>query len=432
MTRCTLNRLTLVVAVSTMLAGCSPGSSRTPQSVSTAAPTDSSGPATPAEATLSKSDVSTEHVLGDLTRNVVVPTFRQLEADAAALESSSATFCQAPSPAMLAEMRQAWRDTRAAWMQSHALRFGPIEDLRLRGVIDWWPVNPDRMEAWLATDDPVTPEKIASLGSTLRGLGAVEALIFPDGQADAAVLASLGAGGDARGGRRCAYLADLAQGVHGGARTALCGWVGPGEDGAGDDGACRGVTTGKPGAPAMAYAAVLSGAGDGNAVYPSAQAALGDVVNFAAVTLETLADTDLGKPLGHKSGGTPQPDEVRAPLSDNAWADIRNGLLGVKHVYVGNAGMAGGDGDGDALAGLGLGALVHQRSPDTDARVRAALDAALAAVEAAPEPLEQMVVDDPAGVEAIYAAVKQVQRIFQTEVASLLGVTLTFNANDGD
>ena len=71
-------------------------------------------------------------------------------------------------------------------------------------------------------------------------------------------------------------------------------------------------------------------------------------------------------------------------------------------------------------------------NPEIDADVRQLIDEAIAAVQAVPSPLADAVINHPDEAHAAYEAVQNLRRALTLDVASVLGVTLTFGGNDGD
>ena len=61
-----------------------------------------------------------------------------------------------------------------------------------------------------------------------------------------------------------------------------------------------------------------------------------------------------------------------------------------------------------------------------------AIEACRDAVEAFGGSLELAIVADPAVVRAVYDSFKELQRVLNTEVVSLLGVSVGFSDTDGD
>ena len=75
---------------------------------------------------------------------------------------------------------------------------------------------------------------------------------------------------------------------------------------------------------------------------------------------------------------------------------------------------------------------IARQSADAAARTRAELTAGIEALSAVTGPLAAAVADDPDGLTAAQEQLKTAKRTLATEVASLLGLTLTFSDADGD
>ena len=153
--------------------------------------------------------VSRQEVLVNLTDTVIAPRFAAVAAEMDGLREALDALCAGPTADTLATARTAWRDARAPWMRSQAFWFGPVIERRSRSLLDWSPVEPARIETMLADRDAVAAGDVTEfLASTQRGLGAIEYIIFGDGDgADAAVLAGL----TPPDGIRCQYLTALGE-----------------------------------------------------------------------------------------------------------------------------------------------------------------------------------------------------------------------------
>ena len=80
----------------------------------------------------------------------------------------------------------------------------------------------------------------------------------------------------------------------------------------------------------------------------------------------------------------------------------------------------------------GLSQLLKMISPGTDQGLRAAFSRAIHAVADLGLPLEEVAARAPASLEAAADASQQLERALKTDLASTLGVTLTFSSTDGD
>jgi predicted lipoprotein len=80
----------------------------------------------------------------------------------------------------------------------------------------------------------------------------------------------------------------------------------------------------------------------------------------------------------------------------------------------------------------GLSQLVRVLSPSVDGGIRAAFARAIALVSNLSSPLEEVARRDIAALDVAAEAVKRLERTLRMELASTLGVTLTFSSVDGD
>ena len=103
--------------------------------------------------------------------------------------------------------------------------------------------------------------------------------------------------------------------------------------------------------------------------------------------------------------------------------DLEQNLRGIQDTYLGDA------------DGLGISDLIAQLSEDADQRMRDALSDAINAIDALKstgQSLNDLLQTDPDAVAEARDAIKAVQIVLNTEVVSLLGVTIGFSDNDGD
>lgn len=350
-----------------------------------------------------------QEVVAGAVDGVIMPRYQDVAAKMNGLRASLNALCAAPSQDGLAAARAAWRDARAPWMRSQAMWFGPVMDRRSRSIVDWHPIEPDAIEERIGRGAITATDVREFLPSTQRGLGAVEHILFQNGDPDADVVAALA--GDAA---RCAYLTAAGDAAADETDAVLAEWAGTGADGA--DGG---------------YAGFFSGRAADSLISKSA---LDELVRTSVFMSRSIADMRLGKALG-VDGQTPDWAALPGGAGNNGVADIRNQLLGMRDIYLGatDGGTDGGGTDGGADGGgLGVSALTRGVSPDADDRMRAAFQAALDAVDGLQEPLGETLRADPQpGLDA-YAAVKELQTRLNTEVVSLLGITVGFADTDGD
>ena len=343
-------------------------------------------PTSPAGAPETSASASRQDVLVSLTDALIVPRYQSVATETDRLRTALHDLCANPMPDTLATARNAWRDARAPWLRSQATWFGPVMERRSRSLVDWSPVDVERIERLLDEKDAVTAFDVREfLPATTRGLGAIEYVIFGDDAATLDVLASADS-------VRCQYLTALGDVAAEETAGLAADWAG--------------------------YAGYFNGTASSSLLD---RAAVDELVSASIFLTRSITDMRLGKALG-ADGGTPDPSAIPGGDGRNAVADLRNQALGMRDVY---------DGSGDG-SGLGLDELVAGVSTEADERMAAAFEAVLAAFDGLEEPLQATVVNNPEPAREAHARLQELQRAWNTEVVSLLGVTVGFADTDGD
>jgi uncharacterized protein len=336
--------------------------------------------------------------LRNLTDVVILPGYRTLVSEAIDLEVAIQSLVSTPGGATLDLAQQAWRDTRHAWKQTEAFRLGPSESQRTSARIDWTAVDTDQIDAEVVGSGALSSAYLDTIGAQKVGFQAMEYFLFDPEDGDAGAVSRLQGPDNAR---RRAYLLALAMNVRERAQLLRDAWE---------------PTGGNFGADFVA-------SGIGGQTFSTLKEAFDEVVNRMIFTAEVDEEERIGKPLGVKTGGVPHPDLVEAPRSGDTLPGVLANVQGIANVYRGSF---------QGAQGTGLGTLVIPLSADIDADLRQLLDEASAAVAAVPVPLEESIFSHSAEVLAAYEAVQRLRRALTLDVASVLGVTLTFGGNDGD
>ena len=334
-------------------------------------------------------------VVKALAHDVILPELADSATQARAMQDALRAFEAEPTVARLDEARTAWARARQPWKIAAPTLFGPGRDVAT--AIDWFPIDRTKIDALLASADPVTPDGVGLLGASRRGFHTIELLLFDD--ADASYDSSLTlASADPTAIRRRAFLTSLAGDVAERLETLYAAWT--------------------PGAELEGFTAP----GHGTSPYPNVRAAIDAVVNESITTAERAANL-LADPLGLTSGGEPRPDLAESLLSDEAIGDLAANIRGIRNLYLGS--RTGTDGQGVTV-------LVKERSPNLDVRLRTSITAAEDRLAAVPRPFRAALVARDPSVNAAYEAVRDIKRLASTELVANLGATIKFSDNDGD
>ena len=225
------------------------------------------------------------------------------------------------------------------------------------------------------------------LPATQRGFNAIEYLLFGPGSE------ALADGSGVQG--RCAYLRSLTSVARVEADGILAEWEGTEET--------------------KGYASYYDGTGSLALLDKDAEAM---AVRSLVFQVRAIANMRLGAALG--IDGEADASAVPAGAADNSREDVLSQLDSISTVYRGADGA------------VGLSARVASVSEETDARLLNAIDATVAAANNLGGSVISQLESDPAQVRTIYDNIKELQRILNTEIVSLLGVSVGFADTDGD
>jgi len=345
----------------------------------------------PAQSAQPDKTFSREAMLRQIGRHVIAAGFEDLAKTCRDLTIAVGQFAQATNQASLDHARQTWLAAADAANRVRCFQAGPIADRGFLSTFYYWQVLPMRIEG--AADAPGSFEQsfIDELGSTTKGLYAVEYLLFErisspltQGARSGTALALL-----SESATRRSLLLALSRDLEAKARLVAADWTAAGDQGA----VSKFVTSGHE--------------------------SVNLLVNQLAMITEDTAETHLRFVLD-----LPEPisDHIhrveRSPSSSSLQGIVRT-IEGFEKVYRGGE-------------GLGLDDAIKRVNAALQERLDKQFANAFAATRAIGRPLEQAIVDQRPLIEKAYEEVRALEILFKVDVVSTLGVTLTFSSSDGD
>ena len=334
-------------------------------------------------------------MLQSIVERAVYPGQEAFTAAADELLAAAAAFLDTPDEARLEAMQAAWRGASNAWEEIALLAL----DLRITAIhnrIDKPPLNVEFVGDILTGDEPIDAAAVENMGSTVRGLPAIEYLIFDTDLSAAAIVEGFDDS------RRRDYLLALTQNLADKARELQHAWSPEGRD------------------YASRFIKADQAAGQ-------IQGSINMLANKMFEQLETSLQMRLGEPAGIALGTGPQPELVESPRSQHSLAQIKHGLIGMRRLFNGGEGDDA-PGFDDYLDFVGATAETGMLSQLIDER----FTNALAAIDAIELPLAVAVAEDADGVAALYEAMRQLLIPLRVDMKSQLSILLTFSDRDGD
>ncbi len=328
--------------------------------------------------------VSKQAALDNIAKHVLLPAYADLGARARDFSTAADALASTPTPATLEKAQRAWRDVLLAWRRTQAFAHGPVADLGVAGRIQFWPTRRQSVDRVLRAQRPIDDGYIQELGASAVGLSALEMLLFDTRQDVSERVASFAG---ANGARQRQYFLALARELVKSTANVESAW--------------RGAT---------GYAATFSKGGQDN---------LNLVVNDLLAAIEGGAQERLRRVVDPHVDPMFRAEFIEGGLSDTSQPGLLALVTGAQTLFMGG----NGPGLDDYLKGL---------KPGTARRVEAQFQMTVDAIRAIDAPLERAVTAKPQLISRAWDACRALEILLKTEVASTLGVTLTFKSKDGD
>ncbi len=318
-------------------------------------------------------------------RDVVTPAFKALAGATGKLAQAADDFAAAPSQDGFAALRISFDSVSDAWMQAQFFRLGPLGAQQRSERFAYWPerrpIIDKQLSALLAKPDAdaLAAEKFAQASVAVQGLPALERLLYGDTARQV-----LSAGPEQKA--RIAVIRAIAHNLDGLAQELAAAW----EQAESDP---KLFAQNPEEATAQLYAGLTTG-------------------------LQVVSDQKIAGPRGQTIDKA-KPKIAEQWRAGRSLKNIKLNLTALRDAMTGPSGFA-------SLLGADQAALKDE--------IAQAFAAALAAVEAAPEPLDAAVADAEGRkkVGALLIAVNHVRDVMGQKVPPAIGISLGFNEMDGD
>lgn len=331
-------------------------------------------------------------MLGGIVDQVIMPGHLALVEESGGLRTAAEAFVAGPSERTLGSLRDEWLATEIAWKHVEIYEFPGL--LLIHNAIEKRPARAAFIEGFIdAVADTalarVDASAIEPLGSTSKGLSAIEYLIFESEEHRLPVLESFA--DPARG----AFLYAAATNLEAKTRELEQVWTPEGED----------------------YARTFR---ENDSEGPDVDGSISLLANLLIENYEMVMQNKLGLPSGITTDGEPDPEAVESRLTGRSVELMTASLEGILRTF-----DAGFDDYVDHLDSRPVG---ERLSDGMRAGFQEVFDA-LARIEG---PLATAVVDDPEDVRAAYEAMRPLLVLLKTDMSAQLGITVTFSDSDGD
>lgn len=330
-------------------------------------------------------------VVEDYVNNTVVPTYRGLADATVRLAEVCDKMCENGvenlSEDLIRQAGNEWIQARRYWELSEAWLYGAASDYDIDPHIDTWPLDKTAMDAMLnneaqmsqMSDRESAGEYVgSSLGQGLLGFHAIEYLIFEPSSATATTSSPRPASRFTQ--NELFYLAAVADDLRNCSLRLEASWA--------DEGSVSAEKLAILDDAELSYdknyGSYMKNAGSAGSTYVSYAEAVQEMIVGAQDISDELGNQKIGNPVG--SGLAADPDYIESPYALNSITDFIDNIRSVRHAYMGYQPVAGESETYLKQSTHTLSAYVASIDKDLDARVKAAIDNAEAAVSKMKEP----------------------------------------------
>jgi predicted lipoprotein len=330
-------------------------------------------------------------MLDNYGNNIILPAFESLQTSVDDLQGAAQNFEAERTTQNLATLQEALKNARMAWQDVSPFQFGPSESSLLRASLNTYPVDTSKVSDRVSsgdysfgTIDSRDAAGFPALGYLLHGVGDTQEEIF-------AMYTT-----DANAQNRIDYLTDNIAFIKEKVDTATNDWQASGGDYIG---------------------MFLSEENAGTDVGSS----LGMLINSYVQHYERfLRDGKIGIPAGVRSAGTPRPLAVEAYYGGYSVELASANLQQLENIFTGSDER----GIDDNLEALNAGDLSEE--------IQTQIDEAQSALEDLNDPLSQQIEENNDPVLTTFEDMQQVVTLVKADMTSILGITITYQDNDGD
>lgn len=336
-------------------------------------------------------DEALRPVVEDYVNNTVVPTYRGLADAAMTLSKTCRAMCDGGvaglTPELIGQAGREWIEARRYWELSEAWLYGGAAVYSIDPHIDTWPLDKAAMNRMLnnaaqmaqMSDAESAGEYVgSSLGQGLLGFHAIEYMLFEP--ADALTDATSPRPVDKFTQNELFYLAAVADDLRNCCLRLEASWA--------DEGTVSQEKLDILDAAELDYGTnygyYMKNAGKPGSIYVNHAAAVQDMIVGAQDIADEVGNQKIGNPVG--SGLESDPDYIESPYALNSITDFIDNLRSVRHFYCGYSQYADETEHYIKPSAHTLSAYVAGVDRELDVRVKASIDAAIAAISQMREP----------------------------------------------
>jgi len=355
-------------------------------------PTSPTNP-TPTEPTLDLTKVRGD-IANTTANDLIIPAYENLKVQTDDLASKVKAFGDNPSENSLVVVQAALKNSRLAWQSAAIYMFGPAEEVALRKSLNTYPTDAGQIDTNIETGNYI----LGSLANQAAvGFPALDYLLH--GTNNATIVDQFST--MERSNNRKQYLNDLAEDIQTRVNTTLNGWVASGEN----------------------YAATFT---EADALGIDVGSSLSLLVNSIDLHFQRFTrDGKVGIPAGVRSAGVPRPKAIEALHGSYCVELLNESIVAYEKLFLGTTAN---DADGKGLYDY----LVAIDAKDLADDMLAQFEVTKTATSDLTDPFGQQITANTEKVTNVFIEMQKLVVFFKSDMASLMGISITNQDNDGD
>lgn len=318
----------------------------------------------------------------DLITNVETPINTSFLESIKSLQTSVSLFLSNKSAENLQGVKNSWKLAAQNYSLTEPFNFGAIKETNIHTAFYSWNANETAISDYILSNEPINAERINSLPTNVRGLSAIEFLIFENLSET-----TLQQFSDSR---RSAYLQEIANNLVIKANTYISLWESY------RNGFIANTTTGVNGS-------------------------LNQVINQMYALLEDVKSFKVGQPAGIEKTSEAAPSLLQAEKSSYSLVLIQKNIESIKRIYFGSEN------------GLDDYVYAISKKEELNKAIKEEFDAIENQIDNfANVPLKESIFNNKEEVQKLYNSIRNLLILVKVDVANVLSVTITVTDNDGD
>lgn len=321
--------------------------------------------------TMSAKEIALQKAAKDYVEHTVLPTYKGMADNAIKLYDLCETISEKHADGTLTSQdisaaAQAWKDSRRYWELSEAFLFGPAGDYYIDPHIDSWPLDKKSMEDLLTAIKNGADYNIDNnFGYGLLGFHSIEYMLFElSDDGNTSKLHSLDYTPE-----EIAYILMVAEDLRNQCVCLEACWAGT--DNVSDE--KQEILEEADLDKGKNYGDMMINAGKPGSIYKSYQEVAEEIIQGCIDIADEVGNTKIGRP--HSGTSADDRNYIESPYSLNSIEDFQDNIRSIKNSYCGAV-------SGDSS----ISDYIKSVNPALDTELKTAIDDAITAIAAIPEP----------------------------------------------